>query len=262
MDNLEIILKKIVELKIINSLIIVILSIIIYKGIVYFLEKSENNIFSGKKSKTYLRLVKSIVRYIIIVITVLILLQNYGVNVSSVLAGVGILGVIIGLAIQDWLKDIIRGSSILSDHYFIVGDVVKYGSIEGKVLVIGLKTTKIQDLKTNNVVSIANRNIEQIEVVSDLVCIDVPMPYEVKLAKAEEVVKEIVKTIKENENVTNCQYGGVNKLDDSSINYLVKINCNPSDKLQTRRDALGVVLAVMDKHGIDVPYQQIDIHNK
>ena len=55
-------------------------------------------------------------------------------------AGLGILGVIFGLAIQDWLKDIIRGSSILSDNYFAVGDVVKYKDIEGKVLVIEIKT--------------------------------------------------------------------------------------------------------------------------
>ena len=76
------------------------------------------------------------------------------------LAGVGIVSVIIGLAIQDALKDIIRGFSILSEEYFSVGDVVTYGDITGKVLVLGLKTTKIKDISTENIISIANRNIE------------------------------------------------------------------------------------------------------
>ena len=41
---------------------------------------------------------------------------------------------------QDALKDIIRGSTILTDSYFQVGDVVKYGDIMGKVISIGLST--------------------------------------------------------------------------------------------------------------------------
>jgi small conductance mechanosensitive channel len=262
MDKLELVFNKIMEFKIIHSLVIIVLSLFIYKGIVYFIEKSEESIFNGKKSKTYIRLVKSIIRYIVIIITLLILLQNYGVDVSSVLAGVGLLGVIIGLAIQDWLKDIIRGSSILSDHYFAVGDVVKYGDIEAKVLVIGLKTTKIQDLRTDNIISIANRNIEQIEVVSNLVNINIPMPYEVKLDKAELAIKEIINKVKEIDHVTDCIYASVNELDDSSINYLIKIRCNPLNKLQIRRDTLHIILEVLDKHNIEVPYQQIDIHNK
>ena len=48
----------------------------------------------------------------------------------------------------------------------------------------------------------------------------------------------------------------------SLINFLVKVRCNPSNKLQTRRDALRTVLEIMEKHGVEVPYQQIDIHNK
>ena len=97
--------------------------------------------------------------YVIIVITVLLILQINGINVSSLLAGVGIMGAVIGLAIQDWLKDIIRGTSILSDNYFSVGDIIRYNGIEGKVVVIGLKTTKIQELKTGYIKSIANRKI-------------------------------------------------------------------------------------------------------
>ena len=192
----------------------------------------------------------------------LIILQINGINVSSVLAGVGILGAIFGLAIQDLLKDIIRGSSILSDNYFSVGDIIKYKDIEGKVLIIGLKTTKIQDLKTNNIISIANRNIEEVELVSNLIYINIPMPYETDIKFAEKTVDNIVKNIKNNDNVDECRYKGVNDLSDSSIKYLIEITCNPIYKLQVRRDALRVIIAQMDKSKISVPYTQIDIHEK
>ena len=254
------------QIQIINSILVILISIIIYKGVVYFLnkseEKSKSKLFTSNKGKTYIKLLKSIIRYVSIIVTVLIILQANGVNVSSVLAGVGILGVIFGLAIQDWIKDIIRGSSILSDEYFQVGDIVKYNDIEGKVLVIGLKTTKIQDLRTSNIISIANRNIEQIEVVSNFIYVRVPMPYEVSLQKAEKAIDEIKEMIKQNNNVNDCRYIGVTELADSSIQYLLEINCNQQFKLQVKRDALRSILVGLANNKIEVPYTQIDIHNK
>lgn len=252
--------------KIINSIIIIVASVVVYKIIAYILEKSEKKdrfkLLSNKKSRTYLKLIKSVIRYIFIVITMLMLLQTNGIDVSSVLAGVGVLGVVFGLAIQDWLKDVIRGSSILSDNYFSVGDVVKYKDIEGKVLVIGLKTTKIQDIRTSNVISIANRNIEEVEVVSDLIYITIPMPYEVPVKKAEKTVARIITKISEQENVESSRYLGVNDLAESSIKYLIEIKCNPLRKLQARRHALKIALEEMAKDGIEVPYNQLDIHQK
>ena len=266
MENIKIYLEKIWKMQFLNSIIIVILSIIFYKIIIYFIEKGEQkNAFklsTSKKRKTYLKLIKSVIRSIFIIVTVLILLQINGVDVSSLLAGVGIIGVILGLAIQDWLKDIIRGSSILSDNYFSVGDIVKYKDIEGKVLLIGLKTTKIQDLRTSNILSIANRNIEEIEIVSNLIYINIPMPYEVSLEKAEKTIKSIKDTIEKNNNVDGCRYLGVNDLADSSIKYLIEVTCNPLYKLQVRRDSLKSILEEMAKNEISVPYTQIDIHEK
>lgn len=266
MENINLFIEKIWKMQFLNSIIIVILSIILYRIIIYFLEKTEEKnalkSTSSKKKRTYLKLVRSVTRYIFIILTVLILLQINGVDVSSVLTGVGILGIILGLAIQDWLKDIIRGSSILSDNYFAVGDVVKYKDIEGKVLVIGLKTTKIQDLKTSNILSIANRNIEEIEVVSNLIYINIPMPYEVSLERAEKAIKDINEAILKNNNVDGCRYVGVNDLADSSIKYLIEVKCNPLYKLQVRRDSLKSILDEMAKNEISVPYTQIDIHEK
>ena len=266
MEYIDIIIKNNWSGKILNTCIILIISLIIYKICTFILSKSTErdrfNLFTSKKSKTYIKLIKSLLRYIFIALTFLIILQTNGIDVSSVLAGVGILGVVFGLAIQDWLKDIIRGSSILSDNYFSVGDVVKYNDIEGKVLVIGLKTTKIQDLKTNNIISIANRNIEQIEIVSNLLYINIPMPYEVPVRDAEKVIEDIITEVKKNKNVDDCRYISVNELASSSIMYYIVIECNPINKLQVRRDTLRNILIEMDKNDVSVPYTQVDIHQK
>ena len=166
MDIIEENIKNISYGNIIGSLILIIISIVLYKVVVFFISKGErSNVDSraNKKVKTYIRLIKNVLLYVFIVITVLLVLQINGINVSSLLAGVGIMGAVIGLAIQDWLKDIIRGTSILSDNYFSVGDIIRYNGVEGKVVVIGLKTTKMQELKTGYIKSIANRKIEEVD---------------------------------------------------------------------------------------------------
>lgn len=197
-----------------------------------------------------------------IILVILFLLQINGVNVSSLIAGVGILSVVIGFIVQDAFKDIVRGTDILSDNYFSVGDVVKYKDIEGKVTMLGLKTTKIEDIRTFNIISIANRNIEQIEVVSNSTDITVPMPYELPIARAEKVIKEMLDKIKLIENVDECMYKGINKLGESSVEYFINFRCNPTKKVPTRREVLRVVLETMNKNKISVPYNQIDVHNK
>lgn len=265
MENVKVFLENVWHIKIINSVIILLLSIVIYRGVIYFFNKSEeknkSKIFKSNKGKTYIKLIRNLTRYVFIIITILILLQANGINVSSVLAGVGILGAVFGLAIQDWLKDIIRGSSIISDNYFSVGDIIKYKNIEGKVLLIGLKTTKIQDLKTNNIISIANRNIEEVEIVSKYIYIKIPMPYEVSIERAEKTIEEIIEIIKNNNNVNDCRYLGVNELADSSIQYLLEINCTQQYKFQVKRDALRVILQVLEDKNIEVPYRKITIYN-
>ncbi|MBR2786848.1 MAG: mechanosensitive ion channel family protein [Clostridia bacterium] len=264
MENVNYYLDKILHSQIIISIAIAVLGFVIYRVLIYILNKSEKRSKASlsNKGKTYIKLIKSILRYCSFIITGILLLKVNGVDVSSVLAGVGIVGVIFGLAIQDWLKDIIRGGSILSDNYFSVGDVVNYKGIEGKVLVIGLKTTKIKELKTGYVKSIANRNIDEIDVVSNLIYVSVPMPYELSVAKAEEVINNIVTNIKENNNVNDCEYVGINEFADSSISYYLKIDCNQLYKWQVRRDALRTALLELERNGIAIPYTQIDIHEK
>ena len=177
-------------------------------------------------------------------------------------AGVGIISIIIGFAIQDALKDIIKGMDIISDNYYQVGDVIKIGNTSGKVLAIGLKTTKIQDIYSMNIISISNRNIEQVEIVSNLINLDIPLPYETKIEKAEKAMEEAVEKLKKQKEIENAEYRGINDLADSSIKYQIKVYCDPTKKVQIRRDALKEILLTLKEHNISIPYNQLDIHTK
>lgn len=251
-------------LKLLCSILVVIIGVIIYSLVVKLIEKTieKSKVFNSKKSKTYVKLAKSINRYIFIIIVLVIILKIYDVDVSSMLAGIGIISVIIGLAIQDFLKDIIRGASIISDDYFSVGDVIKYKDIEGKVLVVGLKTTKIQELATSNIYSIANRNIEEVAVLSKLLYIKIPLPYELNLKEQHKVIDDILQMIKGDTLIEDCINVGLTELGSSKMEYLLKVTYNPINKLQVRRNTLEHIIEGLEKNNIKVPYDQIDIHQK
>ena len=153
---------------VVHSLIAIIAAIVIYfvftNLVIKKLESKGLKVLNNKKTNTYVKLFKSLSRYIFIIILLFVLLKINGVDISSMVTGVGIFGIIFGFAIQDALKDIVKGFDIITDSYYNVGDVVRIDNYTGKVISIGIKTTKLEDIYEKNIVSISNRNIEKVEV--------------------------------------------------------------------------------------------------
>lgn len=231
-----------------ECIFVILCSIIIYKLIIRIIEKSKKfskaEISINKKGKTYLSLIRSCIRIFFIVITVILILQISGVDVSSLLAGVGILGIIVGLAIQDWLRDILRGSTIITDKYCAVGDVVKFGSTEGVILSIGIFTTKIRDIGTGNIVSVANRKIEEIAIVSNQLYLEIPVARQNDTENIANCIKTATENInsKNDNNIKSCRYLGISNIGDFSISHLIEIICDPAGKSAAKRAALQEII--------------------
>ncbi|MBQ2695486.1 mechanosensitive ion channel family protein [Candidatus Saccharibacteria bacterium] len=265
MELLEKIVNNIWFQRILWSLIVILFSLFIYRIATRVLnnkEKKTPKIMSNKKNKTIIRMLKSVIAGALSIVTVLMVLQIFGVDVTSMLAGVGIVGIVVGFALQDSLKDIIRGFVIISDNYYEIGDVIKYDDNVGPVTSISLLTTKIQDIKTMNIVSIANRNIDKVEIDPGYVYIQVPLPYELDVAKAEEVMREIIKKLQHQTGITSAAYQGITQFAASSLNYQIVITCDPTNRLQIRRDTLHTIVTTLEEHKIHIPYEQLDIHTK
>ena len=225
-------------------------------------KKPTSKRLSDKRKRTYMRMLKSIICTVLVVVVVLIVLQLLGVNVSSMLAGVGIVSIIVGFALQDALKDMIRGIEIISSNYYDIGDLIKFGDNLGIVESITLRTTRIQDINTMNIVSIANRNIDKVEVDTGYIYIPVPLPYGLKIEKADTVMGEITKKLAKTDLITSAAYQGLTKIDSSALDYQVVVTCNPTDRLQARRNSLHAIVETLEEYKIAIPYTQLDIHTK
>lgn len=250
--------------KIIAAAVLVTITLLIYKLIVRFLtsryQKISESMADSARTKTYLKLAKSVIRYGMILIVVLTLLSIFGVNINSLLTGVGIFAVIAGFIVQDSLKDIIRGATIIADKYFSVGDVVVYGGIIGEVISFGLVSTKIRDLDDNSVLAVANRRIDEIKVLTELQLLRLPLPYNEDNEKIKDVMLLIEERAKEQPDIKDFKYEGANHFKDSYVEYLLKYWCSPALRDRARRQALKVIIEELEKVGIAIPFNQLDVH--
>src|SRR3546814_8768299 len=88
----------------------------------------------------------------------ILILDNLGVNVTALVAGLGIGGIAIGLAAQGIFSDLFAALSILFDKPFRKGDTIGWGGLVGRVEAIGLKTTRVRALTGGRVV-VSNANL-------------------------------------------------------------------------------------------------------
>jgi len=93
-----------------------------------------------------------IVRFLIWIVTLLLLLDNLGVNITTLIASLGIGGVAVALALQNVLGDLFASLSIAIDKPFVVGDFIVVDDLAGTVKHVGLKTTRIQSLSGEELV--------------------------------------------------------------------------------------------------------------
>lgn len=223
--------------------------------------KQRKTINNSNKINALSKIIFSIAKVLIIFFAVIFILEVNNINVSSLIAGLGLTGIIVGFAVQDLLKDLIMGVYIATDSFFSVGDVVEYG--KGRLCVVkamSLKSTKLFDADTGDELTVSNRNITEIRKVSNWLDIIVPAPYEEPALRMREVCTRIAEKSKEIEHVTDTKFLGTSEFADSLIQYKIRVFCVPVEKGQVRREVLGIIQDVYAEEGIAIPFNQLDVH--
>lgn len=266
MNLLNKIFKIVSKKEVYGLIIILVASLIIYnlgKIIISKIFTSGKNTYEVKKRKTVISIIESLYKYALVIIMIIFILSLYGINVKSLVAGLGIATALIGLAFQDTLKDIISGISIIMENYYVVGDYIKIDGFLGQVIEFGLKSTKIKNLD-GEVLVFANRNVEKVINVSQKranLIIDIPTAYEEKAAKVEKVLINLIEELKEREYIYDGKYLGISNLGASEVIYTISVECSQEYQWQIRRDVLRVIKDTYDKEKLKIPFTQIEVHH-
>lgn len=146
----------------IASTVVIIISSTLYNIIKYIINYSNKRHSAfEKRRRTLGKVVLSFTRYLIYVVDIAILLSIWGIDVTPILAGLGIAGLVIGLGAQKLIVDFINGVFIIFERHFDVGDIIGVNDFKGEVIDIGLKTTKIRNWR-GEVKIINNGGIESV----------------------------------------------------------------------------------------------------
>lgn len=268
MNFLDKVLNFIQSIKFYGPIVVILVSFIIYTIVAKAIDNANvkgKTELEKKRRKTVILLIKNINKYVIVILAFLNILSIYGVNTTSILAGLGVVGAVIGLAFQDLLKDIIGGVNIILDNYYVVGDLITFGDFTGIVIEFGLKSTKVQNAK-GEVLIIANRNVDKVINLSqkkNFVLLTIPTAYECDHKKVEKVLNKVLVKLKKEKDVIEdgTEYLGIDSFDSSSINYLIKIKCVQGSQFGIKRLALKLIKEAYEENDIKIPYDQIEVHH-
>lgn len=98
-----------------------------------------------KRAKTLGYIILATGNIIIYAIILLMVLSLFGIDITPILAGAGVIGLAIGFGAQSLVKDFVSGLFILVENQYGIGDKVKIGNFEGKVIRITMRSTVLKD---------------------------------------------------------------------------------------------------------------------
>lgn len=205
-------------------------------------------------------LVASIVRYLVLIFTIIAVLSQFGVQTTSIIAVLGAAGIAIGLALQGTLSNVAAGVMILILRPFKVGDYVEAGGKGGTVREVGLFQTELATAD-NVFVSVPNSSITGGSILNysrhDTRRIDivVGIGYDADIDQAFDVLRNLAendpRALRDPE-----IHLSVRELADSSVNIGLRFWVDASDYWPTLFDTNKAVKQALDAAGIEIPFPQ------
>ncbi len=254
---------------IIYPIIYIVLGIIFYKLIAEIIKKIVSNRKNAKiknqRLETLIIVITNIIKYIIVTIVIIGILGTFGINVTSLVTGLGITTAIVGLAFQDLAKDIIAGFSIITEGQYEVGDTIEVDGFIGKVVFLGLKTTRIRNINGSTKI-IANHHMDKIinySLNNSLAIVDVGVAYEIDSEKVLKILNKLADDLdgKVPDAKGKMKVLGINELGDSSVVYRVTMEVSSMKHYSVERYLRKEIKKAFDSANIKIPYPQLEVHN-
>lgn len=228
----------------------------------FFNRQSHSRIHVDKqKNDTLKALLKSILRYAIYFIAIIMILEELGINTASLIATAGIGGLAIGFGAQNLVKDVITGFFIIFEDQYGVGDYVSIGDIFGTVEEIGLRITKIRGFK-GDINIIPNGQISTVTNFSrgnSAAVIEISIAYHTDIDEAVRVAERVCQEYGEgNPDIAEGpQVVGITDMDDVGMTFRVMARTLPMKHWAVERELRRAIKEAFDDNNIEIPYPRM-----
>ncbi|HET9952815.1 MAG TPA: mechanosensitive ion channel family protein [Candidatus Eisenbacteria bacterium] len=201
---------------------------------------------------------------LVMLVGILAVLRQLGLQLAPMLAGLGIAGFVLGFALQDTLANFAAGAMILAYHPYDIGDIIEAGGAMGTVRKMSLVSTTILTFDNQTLV-VPNKKMWG-DVIRNITAQDkrrvdliFPTGYESDVVTVEGLLKEIVeahpRVLREPAPLIK-----LHQLADSSVNYAVRVWARQVDYWDVYWDITRAVKLRFDEAGIKIPYPQRELH--
>ena len=226
--------------------------------------------FGREFSKEIGAFLSKLTKSFIIITGAVAILQQLGINVSALIASLGIGGLAVALAARDTVANFFGGLTILLDRTFRIGEWIKVGEVEGIVEDIGLRTTKVrtfekslitipnQALSTKPVENFSRRSVRRIKMT-------IGLTYDTTREQMVNILKDIREMLKNHPRIDISQTTMVYFTDfgESSLNIFVYCFTDTADwkeYLSIREDVNLKIMEIVEKHGASFAFPSRSIY--
>ena len=251
------------------SILVVIVSFLVLFLVQSFIKKYLKHAAAKQihvaRFKTLSKLLFSLLRYSVFIIAILVILSIWGVDVVPAIAGLGIVGLVIGLGSQRMIQDMIAGFFIVFENHYDIGDIVEVNGFKGTVLELGLKSTTLQHW-TGHIQIFSNSQMSPVMNYSRhfaQALVTVSVPYDVDIQTLTTTLNTSLQTLKENAAIiSDVIVLGVTKFLASGIELTVTCQTKPNLQYGVEREIRLFLLEQLKQLNIEIPYDHIVISSK
>lgn len=205
-----------------------------------------------KRQQTIINVFTNAIKYLLVAFVIIIILDAVGIDTKTIIASLGIVGLVIGLALQDVIKDFIAGFFIILENQYKIGDCVTIDGFFGKVVSFSFKTTKLLSF-TGELKTIPNRYIEQTinhSVENPTIHVVVPLSAEYDINKTKEIINKVCEKLSlELKNVkSKVVLTGVISVSKIYVKYRISVTIEPLTAVSTTDMILSTIQTEINKH--------------
>jgi len=205
-------------------------------------------------------LLRSLVTFVVVLVTTLTVLATVGINLAPVLATAGVGGVALGFGAQSLVKDFLSGIFMILEDQYGVGDVVDTGEAIGTVEEVSLRVTRLRDgqgvvwyIRNGEIVRIGNKSQGW-----STAMVDIPVAYSENLDKVIPLIRTVVHELDESPDwsdklLEEPQVVGVESMTGSVVTIRVIAKTAPEQQYGVSREIRERVKASFDEHGVQAP---------
>jgi len=242
------------------------LAIILVVGlvIVYTVSFVVRRLLPNSLSKQRKMIINRFVQYSGVITIFFVIVSELDINLSAIFGAAGVIGIVIGVASQASIGNIVSGFFLVSEKSFELGDVIRIGDKSGTVYSIDLLSIKIKTFD-NLYLRIPNQTVISSEVINVTrfpirrVDFDLSVAYKEDLPRVMEVIKEVVRKnplcLDEPEPLIVFKQFGA-----SSIDILLGVWFEKANYLKVKNSVFQEIKAAFDREGIEIPFPHVTLY--